>query len=135
MVAGPRHDRVGAPCAMDGAVTGGLLRARAEQLLAPEPRAGDVAIPDDLQAHEVTGARGAIEGAGASRLHRPPCGPALDPVERLFAKLEALAREAAARPGAASWRAIGQVLDASSPAGRANYPRDAGHGPAERETL
>jgi transposase len=134
-VAGLRHDRVSAPCVIDGPMTGQLFRAYVEQLLAPELRAGDVVILDNLQAHKVAGVRKAIESAGASLLYLPPYSPDLNPIEQLFAKLKALLRKAAARSVDALWQTIGQVLDAFRPAECANYLRNAGYGPAKREML
>lgn len=71
-------------------------------------------------AHEVAGTREAI-AAGAGILYLPPCSPALNPIERLSAKLKALPRQAAARTRGTLWTTIGQPLDAFSPAKRRNH--------------
>lgn len=134
-VAGLRHDRVSAPCVIDGALTGQLFRAYVEQFLAPELRAGDVVIMDNLQAHKVAGVREAIEGTGATLLYLPPYSPDLNPIEQLFAKLKALLRKAAARTVDALWQAIGDLLRTFSAIECANYLRNAGYSPPKRETL
>ena len=65
----------------------------------------------------------------------PPYSPDLNPIEQAFAKLKALLRTAARRTVDALWRAIGQALDAFSPAECARYFAHAGYVPPIRETL
>jgi transposase len=134
-VAGLRHDRVSAPCVIDGAMNGELFRAYVEQLLAPELETGDIVILDNLQAHKVAGVREAIESMGATLLYLPPYSPDLNPIEQLFAKLKALLRKVAARTVDALWQAIGDLLNAFSPTECANYLANAGYDPANREML
>jgi transposase len=134
-VAGLRHDRVSAPCVLDGAMTGAVFRAYVEQFLAPELEAGDIVVMDNLQAHKVAGVREAIKGAGATLLYLPPYSPDLNPIEQLFAKLKALLRKAAARTVDALWHTIGDVLNAFSSIECANYLANAGYTPSNRETL
>ena len=134
-VAGLRHDRLSAPCVIDGAMNGAIFRAYVEQFLAPELGAGDIVIMDNLPAHKVAGVREAIERAGATLLYLPAYSPDLNPIEQLFAKLKTLLRKAATRTVDALWQAIGQALDAFSPVECANYLANAGYVPAKRETL
>ena len=53
----------------------------------------------------------------------------------MFAKLKALLRKAAARSVDKLWDAIGLLLDAFSATECANYLRNSGYGPSQRETL
>jgi transposase len=46
----------------------------------------------------------------------PPCSPDFNPIEKAFAKLEALLRKAAERTVDALWNRIGQIVDLFSPA-------------------
>lgn len=57
----------------------------------------------------------AIRAAGASVLYLPPYSPDLNPIEHVFAELEAPLRGAAARINDAPWTTIGQLLDRFSP--------------------
>jgi len=90
---------------------------------------------DNLKAHKVEGVREAIEAKGARLLYLPPYSPDLNPIEQVFAKLKALLRTAARRTVDALWRAIGQALDAFSPAECTNYFANAGYAPSNREAL
>jgi DDE superfamily endonuclease len=63
-----------APHVLDGAIDGALLKAGIEQMLAPEPRPGDLVVMDNLGAHKVAGIRAAIEAQGAAPRYLPPSG-------------------------------------------------------------
>jgi transposase len=127
-----RHDRISAPCVFDGAINGERFRAWVEQALAPTLAPGDLVVMDNLAAHKVQGVRAAIEARGARLLYLPPYSPDLNPIEQVFAKLKALLRTAATRTVDALWRAIGQALDAFSPAECARYLAHAGYVPSNR---
>jgi transposase len=62
-IAGLRHDRIDAPCVIDGPITGELFHAYVEQFLAPSL------------------------ARGAELLYLPPYGPGMNPFEQMFAKL------------------------------------------------
>ena len=126
-----RHDGLTAPCVFDGA----RFLACVEQALAPSLRTGDIVVMDNLKAHKVEGVREAIEAKGARLLYLPPYSPDLNPIEQVFAKLKALLRTAARRTVDALWRAIGQALDAFSPAECTNYFANAGYAPSNREAF
>ena len=130
-----RQDRITAPCVCDGAINGERLRADVEQALAPTLEPGDVVIMDNLGAHKVAGVREAIEVRGAHLLYLPPYSPDLNPIEQVFAKLKTLLRTAAKRTVAALWHALGQALDAFTPAEFANYLAHAGDVPSHRKRL
>lgn len=130
-----RHDRITAPCVFDGAINGERFLAYVEQALAPTLGCGDVVIMDNLPAHKVQGVRQAVEARGAYLLYLPPYSPDLNPIEQVFAKLKALLRTAATRTVDALWHAIGQALDAFSPAECANYLANAGYVPSNRKPL
>ncbi len=123
-----RHDRIDAPCVIDGPMTGELFLAYVEQFLAPTLKPGDIVIMDNLPAHKVAGVAAAIEARGAELRYLPPYSPDLNPIEQLFAKLKALLRKAAARTVDALWDTIGLLLDAFSPAECANYLKNSGYG-------
>ena len=126
-VAGLRRDGVIAPCVLDGPMTGEMLRAYVEHILAPSLRRGDVVVLDNLPAHKVAGVKEAITAAGASLLYLPAYSPDLNPIEQLFAKLKALLRKAAARTRDALWDTIGALLDAFTPAECQNYLANSGY--------
>ena len=122
-----RADAIIAPLVLDGAINGRAFRAWVEQFLAPELRAGDVVVMDNLGSHKVTGVRQAIEAAGATLRYLPPYSPDLNPIEQVFAKLKALLRKTAARTKEALWTAVGTLLDAFAPDECSRYIRHCGY--------
>jgi transposase len=129
LVAGLRLDGMTAPMVIDGAMTGDAFTAYAETLLAPALKRGDIVILDNLPAHKVSGARAAVERAGAMLLLLPPYSPDFNPIEQAFAKIKALLRKAAARTVDALEAAIASALDAFTPEECANYFTNSGYEP------
>lgn len=122
-----RHDRVAAPCVIEGPINGDIFRAYVEQVLVPSLKPGDIVIIDNLGSHKGKAVRAAIRAAGAKLFFLPPYSPDLNPIEQLFAKLKTLLRKAAERTVEATWRRIGELLKAFSPQECANYFRAAGY--------
>jgi len=126
-VAALRHDRITAPCVIDGAMTGAIFRAYVEQVLAPTLSAGDIVVMDNLSSHKVAGIRQAIEARGASLLYLPPYSPDFNPIEQVFAKLKALLRAEAARTVDRLWAVLGRLIDRFSATECANYIANCGY--------
>jgi transposase len=122
-----RHDRVDAPCVIDGPINGDLFTAYVEQVLVPTLRPGDVVVLDNLASHKGRRARRAIRQAGAHLLFLPPYSPDLNPIEQLFAKLKHLMRAAEPRTVEPTWRKLGALLNLVSPAECANYLANSGY--------
>jgi transposase len=126
-IAALRHDRIDAPCVIDGPINGELFTAYVEQVLAPTLKPGDVVVLDNLSSHKGKAARRAIREKGAHLLFLPPYSPDLNPIEQLFAKLKHLMRKAEPRTVEATWRKVGQIIDLFSPAECANYLKNSGY--------
>ena len=77
-------------------------------------RPGDTVILANFRVHKGAAVRQAIEAAGATLLFLPPYSPDYNPIEQVFAKLEALLRAAAARTPATLWQAVVAALPAVS---------------------
>jgi transposase len=122
-----RHDRIDAPCVLDGPINGRLFTAYVEQFLVPTLSPGDIVIMDNLGSHKGNAVREAIRSAGAKLLFLPPYSPDLNPIEQVFAKLKLLLRKAAERTTEATWKRIGSLLDAFPPDECANYLRNSGY--------
>lgn len=118
-----------APMVLDGPMTGEWFVAYAQQVLAPTLQAGDIVILDNLPAHKASGAREAIEAAGARMLFLPPYSPDFNPIENAFAKLKSILRKAAARTVPELWDAIRDALPCFTPEECANYFTAAGYEP------
>ena len=120
-------DRIGAPCVIDGPINGESFLAYVEQILVPTLAPGDIVIMDNLGSHKGRAIRDAIRSVGAHRLLLPPYSPDLNPIEQVFAKLEALLRKAGERSLEAIWRRIGDLLSHFTPTECANYLTNAGY--------
>lgn len=126
-IAALRTDGVTAPCVLDGAVDGESFLEYVKQILVPTLRRGDVVMMDNLRVHKVPGIRQAIRAAGAKLLFLPKYSPDLNPIEMVFAKLKALLRGAAESTLEATWRKIGSLVGAFTPAECTRYIRHAGY--------
>lgn len=122
-----RHDRIDAPCVLDGPINGLSFTAWVEQCLVPTLSPGDIVIMDNLGSHKGQAVRQAIRSAGAKLLFLPPYSPDLNPIEQVFAKLKLLLRKAAERSLETTWKRIGTLLDAFPPQECAAYLRNSGY--------
>lgn len=122
-----RHDRIDAPCVLDGPINGLSFTAWVEQFLVPTLAPGDIVIMDNLGSHKGVAVRQAIRSVGARVLFLPPYSPDLNPIEQVFAKLKLLLRKAAERSVDATWQRIGTLLDAFPPQECSNYFRNSGY--------
>jgi transposase len=125
-----RHDRIDAPCVLDGPINGLSFRAYVEQFLVPTLAPGDIVIMDNLGSHKSRTIRRILRTAGAKLLFLPPYSPDLNPIEQVFAKLKALLRKADERTVTATWRRIGQLLDTFTADECANYLVNSGYASA-----
>jgi len=122
-----RHDRITAPCVIDGPINGTSFRAYIEQFLVPTLSPGDVVVMDNLGSHKSQAVRRLIRAAGAKLFFLPRYSPDLNPIEQVFAKLKTLLRKRDPRTTEATWRGIGALLDHFSPTECANYLANAGY--------
>ena len=111
----------------DGTMNGDLFLAYLRHFLCPTLKPGDIVIADNLSSHKVAGVEEAIEAAGATIRFLPPYSPDLNPIEKLFAKLKALLKKAAARTVDALWTEIGNLLNCFSEQECRNYFRSSGY--------
>jgi len=126
-VAALRHDRIEAPCVLDGPINGQTFTAYVEQFLVPTLKPGDIVVMDNLGSHKGQAVRQMIRAAEARLLFLPPYSPDLNPIEQVFAKLKTLLRKANERSVETTWRRIGHLLDAFPPAECANYLVNSGY--------
>ena len=125
-----RHDRIDAPCVLDGPINGLSFRAYVEQLLVPTLAPGDIVIMDNLGSHKAQIIRRLLRAAGARLFFLPPYSPDLNPIEQVFSKLKTLLRKAAERTVTDTWKRIGQLLDVFTPQECANYLANSGYASA-----
>jgi transposase len=125
-----RHDRIDAPCVIDGPINGAIFLEWIEQFLVPTLRPGDVVILDNLRSHKGRATRRAIRKTGAHLIFLPPYSPDLNPIEQVFAKLKTLFRKADERSIDTAWNRIGSLLQTFTPNECSNYLRNAGYAPS-----
>ena len=129
-VAGLRQDGMTAPFVVDAPMDGEIFLAYLECCVVPTLTPGDIVAMDNLPAHKVAGVRETIEATGARLRLLPPYSPDLNPIEQVFVKLKTLLRKLDPRSVDATWRAIGQLLDAFTAAECANYFANGGYASA-----
>jgi transposase len=122
-----RHDRIDAPCVIDGPINGETFLAYVEQFLVPTLKPGDLVVMDNLGSHKGKAVRQAIRAAGAKLFFLPPYSPDLNPIEQVFAKLKTLLRKAAERTVEATWMRIGALIPSFTPRECANYLINSGY--------
>jgi transposase len=122
-----RHDRITAPCLIDGPINGDSFRAYIEHFLLPTLLPGDIVVMDNLGSHKGGAIRRLIRAAGARLFFLPPYSPDLNPIEQVFAKLKVLLRKAEARTIDAVSSRIGSLLEAFTPSECASYLSNAGY--------
>ena len=122
-----RHDRLDAPCVIDGPINGETFLAYVQQVLVPTLKPGNIVIIDNLGSHKGKAVRRAIRAVGAKLFFLPAYSPDLNPIEQVFAKLKTLLRKAAERTVEATWKRIGTLLQSFTPAECANYFANAGY--------
>ena len=83
---------------------------------------------DNLSTHKSPAVRAAVEAAGARLLFLPPYSPDLNPIEQVFAKLKHGMRKAQPRNIKATWRKVGDLIEAFTPHECTNYLRNSGYG-------
>jgi transposase len=98
--------------AFDGATDSTSFEAYVERCLVPALRPGDIVVMDNLACHKTAEVSRLIGAAGAEVRYLPAYSPDLNPIERLFSKLKAALRSAAARTVDALIEAIGEALRA-----------------------
>lgn len=126
-LAGLRHDRIVAPCVIDGPINDFSFTAWVSQFLAPTLSRGDIVIADELGNHKGLPVRAALR---AKLFFLPADSPDLNPIEMVFAKLKTLLRKADERSFEATWRRIGDLLGSFTAKECAAYLRHAGYASA-----
>jgi transposase len=101
--------------AFDGATNAACFESYVEHCLVPALRPGDIVIMDNLSCHKTAEVARLIGAAGASVRYLPAYSPDLNPIEKLFSKMKAALRAAAARTVDGLIEAMGEALRAIRP--------------------
>ena len=95
---------------MEGATDTEAFRLYVREVLCPTLRPGDVVILDNLGPHKSPLTLALIAAAGAEVLFLPPYSPDLNPIEKMWSKVNNSLRKAEARTEADLLQAIGAAL-------------------------
>ena len=115
LTAAVRLGGVGACLAFDGATNAACFEAYVGECLAQTLRPGDIVVMDNLSCHKTAEVERLIRAAGAEVRYLPAYSPDLNPIEKLFSKLKAALRTAAARTVDGLIDAMGEALRAIRP--------------------
>ena len=126
-IAAMRHDKMTAPMAFEGAMTGEMFLAYLEQCLCPTLKRRDIVVIDNCRVHMSPRVREVIENAGATLRYLPKYSPDLNPIEMAYSKFKEFLRSAAPRTVAEICRAIRCFLPTLSAQECTNYLRHAGY--------
>ncbi len=113
--------------AFDGATDTACFEAYVGRCLAPALRAGDIVVMDNLSCHKTAEVARLIAAAGAEVRYLPAYSPDLNPIERMFSKLKAWLRSAAARTVDSLIEAMGDALRAVRPGDILGWFRHSGY--------
>jgi transposase len=115
MVSAILFDRVAAPMITDGPMNRLVFQGYVDWLLVPELRPGDTVIMDNLSSHKSAAVANSIESTGAKLIFLPPYSPDLNPIEKMWSKVKASLRNAAARTKRTLINAIGKAFKQITP--------------------
>jgi transposase len=127
MISAVRTSGPFAAASIVGATDGDVFRTYVREVLAPQLRAGDVVVMDNLSPHKASGVREAIECVGATLRYLPPYSPDFNPIENLWSKVKGVLRSLAARGVDTLHDAIGAALSTVTPADCTGYFRHCGY--------
>ena len=121
LVAALSTDGIIAPMILDGPMDGEMFQAYVRTLLVSCLVPGDIVIMDNLPAHKVSGAKQAIEAAGATLLFLPAYSPDFNPIEKAINQIKAFLKKTAARTKEDLHAAIAIAIDLVTPQNARNY--------------
>jgi transposase len=115
--------------AFDGATDTACFEAYVAGCLAPALRPGDIVVRDNLACPTTAAVARLIAAAGAEVRYLPAYRPDLNPIEKLFSKLKAYLRKAAARTVDGLIAAMGEALRGVNPGDILGWFAHSGYGP------
>jgi transposase len=112
---------------LEGSTDTESFRAHVGQVLVPTLRPGDIVVMDNLTPHKNDQTLALIAQAGAEVLFLPACSPDLNPMEKMWSKVESHLRSAEARTQETLINAIGAALRTITPQDAINWFASCGY--------
>ena len=110
LISSIRLDGSTACMAIEGATDTEVFQTYVRQVLCPTLRPGDIVVMDNLSPHKNVGTSRLIEQVGAQILFLPAYSPDLNPIEKMWSKVNACLRRIEARTPSALVEAIASAL-------------------------
>jgi transposase len=123
------RDGPGEALVVPGAIDGDVFVTFVVERLAPRLPQGSVVVLDNLSVHKSARARQALEAVGCQLLFLPRYSPDFNPIEQAFSTLKTHLRAVEARSFDAVVTAIGEGLQAITPADCQAFFQAAGYPP------
>ena len=111
---------------LEGATDRDVFEAFIEHVIVPWLRPGQIVIMDNLSAHKSETAKAMVEAKGCQWVFLPTYSPDFNPIEKMWSKLKAYLRKAAARTQEALEEAIAKGLSLVSEQDAAGWFKAAG---------
>jgi transposase len=112
LISAIRSKGVAASLVFPGATDTAAFMTYVKQVLVPVLRPGEIVVLDNLRVHKGKAVARALRQAGVGVWYLPPYSPDFNPIEKVWAKVKAWLRKAAARTTEALWDAMAQALQA-----------------------
>ena len=84
-----RHDRIEAPWVLDGPINAEAFKTYVRAELVKTLKPNDIVVLDNLNSHKGKAVRAMVKAAGARLFFLPSYSPDLNPIEQVFAKIQA----------------------------------------------
>ena len=110
-----------------GPVNSAWFEAFCGRLLVPQLEPGQLVVLDNLSSHKCPGAAAAVESAWCRLAFLPPYSPDLNPIEKAFSKLKAVARGLRPRCWDSCLAAAKSGLEAITPGDCVSYIESCGY--------
>ena len=127
LVAGLRLSGLVAQKAFDRPINAASFEQWVEKSLAPTLSNGDIVVMDNLSSHKGPKVEQLIKAVGAELRYLPPYSPDMNPIEKVYSKLQAFLRKIAERTVAGLMAALEACADIFKPTECANYFQACGY--------
>lgn len=109
------YDRMRATMSLPGAVDGEACLVFIKEVLAPQLRAGEVVLMDNVPTHKMPAVEEAVGTAGARVIFLPPYSPDFSPIENCWSKIKTFLRGVGARTRPGLEAALSKALATITP--------------------
>jgi transposase len=110
-------------CSFAGATDTEMFVTFVREFLAPNLKAGQVVVLDNLAPHKSPQVDALVEARGCRVLRLPPYSPDFNPIEMAISKMKSLLRKLARRDVPSLYQGIGEAMSSITPQDARNFIR------------